>query len=162
MLLIQQYNIMKAIDIKGNIKTYTKLPTSWGNIIAGFNLLPDNELQEFGFYDLVIPDFNIKTQELSNLVFDNDFNAFTYVINNKTWAETLEELKEQAIKDLSTHTKIKLSETDWYVTRKVERNIDIPQDIQDTRENIFNSHNQQEEEINNLTKKSDVIAYEFR
>ncbi len=153
---------MKAINIKGNIKTYTKLPTSWGKIIAGFDLLPDNKLQEFGFYDLVIPDFNIKTQELSNLVFDNDLNAFTYVINDKTSSETLEELKEQAIKDLSIQIKQKLSETDWYVTRQVERNIDIPQDIQDARAILFNSHNHQEEEINNLTKKSDVVTYEFR
>jgi len=153
---------MKAIDINGNIKVYNQLPSSWQGVMGNFSKLSDEEIKAYGFYDVIIPEFNVKTQELSNLFFDNDLNIFTYIVNNKTWKETLEELKEQAIKNLSIQIKQKLSETDWYVTRQVERNIDIPQNVQDAREILFNSHNHQEEEINNLTKKSDVVTYEFK
>ena len=153
---------MKAIDINGNIKVYNQLPSSWQGVIGNFSKLSDEEIKAYGFYDVIIPEFNIRTQELSNLFFDNDLNAFTYVINNKTWSETLEELKEQALKDLFIQTKTKLSETDWYYIRKLHRNIDVPQEVEDKRAIILNSHNEQEKEINNLTKKSDVITYEFR
>ena len=153
---------MKAIDINGNIKVYNQLPSSWQGVMGNFSKLSDEEIKAYGFYDVIIPEFNVKTQELSNLFFDNDLNIFTYIVNNKTWKETLEELKEQAIKNLSIQIKQKLSETDWYVTRQVERNIDIPQNVQDAREILFNSHSHLEEEINNLTKKSDVVTYEFK
>ena len=67
---------MKAIDINGNIKVYNQLPSSWQGVMGNFSKLSDEEIKAYGFYDVIIPEFNVKTQELSNLFFDNDFLSF--------------------------------------------------------------------------------------
>ena len=122
---------MKAININGNIKIYNQLPKTWGNIIGGFDTLDESEIQEVGFYDLVEPEYTPSIQNLINLHFDSDNNVFTYDVENKTFTETVAELKEAKIDQLKDYTNNKLAKTDWYVTRKSERNIDIPQDVQD-------------------------------
>ena len=153
---------MKAKEINGQIKVYNRLPKSYGNIMAGFDLLPDNELESFGFFNVVYPDFDNDVQELGDLVFDSDINAYAYQVNNLTWQETLVELKENKIDQLKNYTNTKLGPTDWYIIRQIERSIDIPQDIQDERSSILTSHDEQIIEINNLSTKAKVVKYEFR
>jgi hypothetical protein len=153
---------MKAKEINGQIKTYNRLPKSYGNIMAGFDLLPDNELQSFGFYNVVYPDFDNDVQELGDLVFDQNINAYTYQVNDLTWSETLAELKENKLKSLKDITTTKLGSTDWYVIRQIERNIDIPSSIQQERSIILQNHEEQIVEINNLSTKANVVKYEFR
>ena len=153
---------MKAKEINGQIKTYNRLPKSYGNIIAGFDLLPDNELESFGFYNIVYPDYDNDIQELGDLVFDENINKYIYQVNDLTWPETLSELKENKINQLKNYTNLKLSPTDWYVIRQIERSIDIPQDIQDERSSILTSYDEQIIEINNLSTKAKVVKYEFR
>lgn len=153
---------MKAKEINGQIKVYNRLPKSYGNIMAGFDLLPDNELESFGFFNVVYPDFDNDVQELGDLVFDSDINAYAYQVNNLTWQETLVELKENKIDQLKNYTNTKLGATDWYIIRQIERSIDIPQDIQDERSSILTSHDEQIIEINNLSTKAKVVKYEFR
>jgi len=153
---------MKAIEINGQIKQYSKLPSSWGNVLGGFDLLSDGGLKTHGFYDVVIPDYDSRIQEIGDLYFDSTSETFTGDVLNLTWSETLSELKEQKINTLKFITNENLAKTDWYVIRKIERSIDIPQDIQDSRELIITEYNNQESEINALTKKADVITYEFR
>lgn len=150
---------MVAIEINGQIKTYNKLPKSWGKIIGGFDTLSNEEAQAFGFYNVVIPDYNSATQQLGEIYFDTD--RFTYDVSSKTWTESLSELKENKINNLQVHTNRLLSNTDWYVIRKSERNIDIPQDIQDARAAILLDHDTKESEINAKTTKADVVSYEF-
>ena len=153
---------MKAKKINGQIKTYNRLPKSYGNIMAGFDLLPDNELESFGFYNIVYPDYDNDIQELGDLVFDENINKYIYQVNDLTWPETLAELKENKINQLKNYTNLKLGPTDWYVIRQIERSIDIPQDIQDERSSILTSYDEQIIEINNLSTKAKVVKYEFR
>jgi hypothetical protein len=152
---------MKAIDINGEIKIYSKLPKSWGNIIGGFNTLSDEEAKEYGFYDVVSPDYDNKVQNLGDIYFDSDNEVFTYAVNNRTWDESLSELKLNKIESLRNDTNNKLAETDWYVIRSAERSIDIPQDIQDARAAILSNHDTSESDINALTTKKSVANYEF-
>lgn len=153
---------MKAKEINGQIKTYNRLPKSYGNIMAGFDLLPDNELESFGFYNVVIPDFDNDIQKLGGLVFDQNINAYTYEVNDVTWSESLDKLKENKINQLKNYTNTKLGPTDWYVIRQIERSIDIPSDIQQERSTILQNHDEQIVEINNLSTKANVVKYEFR
>lgn len=161
MLVTQHHNNMKAIDINGEIKIYSKLPKSWGNIIGGFNTLSDEEAKEYGFYDVVSPDYDNKVQNLGDIYFDSDNEVFTYAVNNRTWDESLSELKLNKIESLRNDTNNKLAETDWYVIRNAERSIDIPQDIQDARAAILSNHDTSESEINALSTKKSVVSYEF-
>ena len=152
---------MKAININGNIKIYNQLPKTWENIIGGFDTLDESEIQEVGFYDLVEPEYTPSIQNLINLHFDSDNNVFTYDVENKTFTETVAELKEAKIEQLKNYTNNKLAKTDWYYIRKLDRNIDIPQDVQDIRATILTDYDNKLNEINGLTTKADIISYEF-
>ena len=43
---------MKAKDYNGTIKKFINIPKSYGNIMAGFDLLSDEELKTYGFYEI--------------------------------------------------------------------------------------------------------------
>ena len=107
---------MKAIQINGAIKTYATIPNSWGNVIGGFNLLSSSNWEAAGFYDVVTPDYDSAIQYLGDLEWDADSSTFTYPVINKTWSETVAELKESKIADLKNIYNRKLSQTDWYIT----------------------------------------------
>jgi len=153
---------MKGININGKIKIYNQLPKSWGKVIGGFDLLSDDDLKSYGFYDVVIPDYDSRIKTLSDIYFDTSNEVFTKDVIDIIFNETIEELKENAIKKLQSSTKQKLLSTDWYITRSFERNIAIPENIENQRNSILESHNQQEIQINSLSKKTDIITYEFK
>ena len=46
---------MKAIEINGEIKIYNELPQSWGGVMGNFSMLSEEEIKEYGFYDVIIP-----------------------------------------------------------------------------------------------------------
>ena len=151
---------MKAIQIDGKIKVYNPLPNSWKGVMGNFSMLSDEEIKAYGFYDVVTPDYNSKSQELSDIFWDAGNEVFTYTVNEKEWSQTLDELKQLKITSLKVNIQHKLNETDWYVTRKSERDIDIPSDITTERNNLFSKCETKETEINNLTTKKAVIEYD--
>ena len=150
---------MKAIEINGKIKVYNSLPNSWKGVMGNFSKLSDEEIKSYGFYDVVTPDYNSRTQELSNIFWDENNEVFTYTVNNIEFSQTVEELKEMQINDLKKRLNLKLAETDWYILRKAERNIDIPSEITTERNNLFAELETKENEINALTNKADIITY---
>ena len=150
---------MKAKDYNGLIKTFISLPKSYGNIIGGFDLLSDTELQSYGFYNVVTPEYNSKIQELGSISFDSENNVFTYPVSNKTWSETLAQLKEKQIEEAKIFARTFLYNTDWYVVRKAEKGTAIPDDIEDQRDNIRIACNNHETAINALNTKAEVISY---
>ena len=150
---------MKAIEINGKIKVYNSLPNSWKGVMGNFSKLSDEEIKSYGFYDVVTPDYNSRTQELSNIFWDENNEVFTYTVNDIEFSQTVEELKEMQINDLKKRLNLKLEETDWYILRKAERNIDIPSEITTERNNLFAELETKENEINALTNKADIITY---
>ena len=152
---------MKAIDINGQIKQYSKLPSSWGNVLGGFDLLSDEELKEYGFYDLVIPEYDSRIEIIGDLYFDAENEIFTKDVSNKTWVQTLAELKEQVINNFKHSTGIKLQETDWYIVRNQETGAEIPADITSARQALKDQANTVETEINALTTKKAVMSYDL-
>ena len=120
------------------------------------NLLPKEE----GFYEVVDPQYDPVTEKRGDLYLEG--NKYYYIVEAKTWTQTLSELKESKIKHLKDDANLKLKETDWYYIRKLDRGIDVPQEIEDERAIIINNINDHEIAINNLTKKQDVVKYEFR
>ena len=149
---------MKAIQIGGAIKRYTTIPKSWGNVICGFDLLGSDTWEEAGFYDVVTPDYDSATQKLGDLEWDADSSTFTYPVINKTWTQTVAELKESKIASLKYIYNRKLSETDWYIIRAQE-GIAAPQDVIDARAALRTECETKEAEINALTTKKAVVSY---
>lgn len=152
---------MKAKDFNGTIKVYNRVPKSYGSIIGGFDLLSDSELEGHGFYDVVVPTYDGRIKELGDIYFDSANNRFTYSVNNKTWTESLSELKAEKIKQIKSYYNNKLSETDWYVTRKSEKGTAIPSDIQTERDGYRTDCNTHETAINAKTTKAQVEQYDL-
>lgn len=152
---------MKAKDYNGTIKVYNRVPKSYGSIIGGFDLLSDSELEGYGFYDVVMPTYDGRIKELGDIYFDSANSRFTYPVSNKTWTESLSELKANKIKSIKNHYNNKLAETDWYVTRKSEKGTAIPSDIQTERDGYRTDCNTHETAINAKTTKAQVESYDL-
>lgn len=159
---------MKARIIKGKIIKYPKLPSSFGNTIVGFDKLDSSVHESAGFYDVITPSYDNKTQYISNLHTIDDFKdadgktktVFIYDVKTKTFSETLAQLKTKKIAELKDAAYSKLVLTDWYVTRKAEKGTAIPDDIETERDNIRSTVDTKESEIKTLTKKIDVFNYD--
>jgi len=149
---------MKAIQINGAIKRYTTIPKAWGNTIGGFDLLSSTEWEAAGFYDVVSPSYDSATQYLGDLEWDGDASVFTYPVIDRTWSQTVAELKESKIENLKSIYGRKLSETDWYIIRAQE-GIAAPQEIIDARAALRTECATKEDEINALTTKKAVVSY---
>ena len=150
---------MKAIEINGEIKLYHELPKSWGGVVGNFSLLSEEEIKSYGFYDVIVPEHNSKIEQLSNIFWDADNEVFTYTVSDREWVQSLEEMKEVKINAIKVNAQGKLNKTDWYVTRKAEKNIDIPESITTERDQIKATVDIEETEINALTTKKSVILY---
>ena len=150
---------MKAKDYNGTIKIYNTVPKSYGSIIGGFDLLSDSDLKGHGFYDVVTPSYDPRIQELGSIQWDSANSVFTYPITNKTWSETLSELKEAKIKIAKDSANQMLISTDWYVIRKQEKGTAIPSDIQTDRDAIRTACTAHENAINAKTTKAQVQSY---
>ena len=149
---------MKAIQINGAIKRYTTIPKAWGNVIGGFDLLSSTEWEAAGFYDVVTPSYDSATQYLGDLEWDGDASVFTYPVIDKTWSQTVAELKESKIANLKSLYNRKLAETDWYIIRSQE-GISAPQEVLDARVSLRTDCETKEAEINALSTKKAVVSY---
>ena len=111
---------MKGLQLdNGTIKTFNSVPKSFGKIIGGFNTLNDTELEAYGFYNIVKPSIT-ESQELGDIEWDEDNRVFTYPINDKTFSQTLVELKANKIANLKHRYGSELKKTDWIIIRDQE------------------------------------------
>ena len=155
---------MKAVEINSEIKVYNTLPKSWNgtkHYVGGFANLSDEELKAEGFYDVVIPDYNNSVEELSAIYFDSDNEIFTYDVSDKTWSQTVAELKTRRINNFKSIVNNELQKTDWYIIRSVDNGDDVPSIITDERAELRSQADTVESEINALTTKKNVMQYEF-
>ena len=149
---------MKAINIDGTIKTYTNLKSFGGAI--GLQYASDSDLEAMGFYDVVTPSVK-PSQELGAIEWDADNNVFTYPLVNKTYSQTVAQLKTQKIENLKAIYNSKLSKTDWYVVRAAEGGTAVPSDIATERSDLRTECATKESEINAKTTKAQVVDYEL-
>ena len=150
---------MYGKDFNGTIKTYYQLPKSFGNVIGGFHLLSDSDLATHGFYPIVTPTYNSAIQDLGDIYFDSSNNRFTYPVNNKTWTESLSELKANHIKLAKELANNELQKTDWIIIRDQELGNTTAQSTLDERSAIRTACSNHETSINAKTTKSDVVSY---
>ena len=149
---------MKAINIDGTIKIYSNLKSYGGAL--GLQYSSDSNLQALGFYDVVTPSTN-PSQKLGAIEWDADNSVFTYPVENKTYSQSVAELKTQKIENLKSIYGSKLGKTDWYVVRASEGGSAIPSDITSERGDLRTECATKEAEINALSTKASIVDYQL-
>ena len=110
-----------------------------------------------------MPDgYDSRVHDLSDIFWDSANTQFTYTKSNKTFSQTVSELKQQKIANLKANANSKLSETDWYIVRNAEDSTKtIPSDVTTDRAAIRTSVETKETAINALTTKASIIKYDI-
>lgn len=155
----------KAINRNGVIKVYEGVPKtlySSTGVYLNAPAMTSGELRSAGLFDVVLPDgYDSQIHDLSEIYWDSANIQFTYDKSNKTWSQTVAELKEQKIANLKSSANSELSKTDWYIVREAEGGTAAPQDILDERAGIRTTVATKESEINAKTTKASVITYDI-
>jgi len=148
---------MKAINIDGTIKVYNNLKSFGGAL--GLQYSSNSDLQALGFYDVVTPTIK-ESQKLGSIEWDADNTIFTYPVQNKTYSQSVSELKTQKIQNLKSIYSSKLGETDWVIIRAQE-GVVAPQSTLDARADLRTECASKESEINALTTKASIVDYQL-
>lgn len=88
---------MKARLESGKIVKYNTIPNILSNSnksITNANAASDEVLEEFGFFNVVVPEYNSETQAINNLHFSPTNNYFTYDVLEKEIEEETEQQTE--------------------------------------------------------------------
>ena len=156
---------MKAVNNNGKIKVYASVPDSFQSSTGVHMNAPkmsEEELKNAGMFDVVISDeYDERVHTLGEIYFDSPNTVFKKDLVDKTWTETLDELKTRRINHFKSMVNSKLAKTDWYVIRKTDNNDAIPADVQTARTNLRTQSATVETEINALTEKKEVVLYDF-
>ena len=156
---------MKAINKNGKITIYQGVPQSFTSSL-GVHLnapnMSEQALKDAGLFDLIIDEnYDERIHGLGEIYWDTENTVFRKDAEDKTWSETLDELKTKRINHFKSQVNSKLAETDWYVIRKTDNNDAIPNDVQTARTNLRTQSATVETEINALTEKKEVVLYNF-
>ena len=172
---------MVAIEKNGTIQTFNRLPNEW-NDDKGYhiNFRKVTNKEDYGFYDVVIPEYDKITQQLSSIFWDADNKVFTYTVSNIDFDATYPELDKEGKetgKTISVYDKDKLkaniifavkadannllAPTDWYSSRKSELGTAIPDNILADRKKIRDKVDTIETEVAALTTVESILKYTY-
>ena len=156
---------MKAINKNGKITIYQGVPQSFTSS-QGVHLnapnMSEQALKDAGLFDLIIDEnYDERIHNLSEIYWDTQNTVFRKDAEDKTWSETLDELKAKRINHFKSQVNSELQKTDWYVIRKADNNDAIPEDVQTARADLRSQSATVENEINALTTKKEVVLYDF-
>lgn len=155
-----------AKNIDGTTTIFNSTPKSWGNVIGGFDLLTNSQLETYGFYNvedikITHSDFDDRIHNVGALSFDADNNVYKYAKENKEFSQTVAELKTQKINNLKAIYKREIGQTDWIVTKHLELGQSVPQNTLDARAALRTECNNHESFINSKTTINAVVTYDL-
>lgn len=155
----------KAINKNGTITVYDGVPKtlySSSGTYLNAQAMSEASLREAGLYDVVLPeDYNVAIHNLSEIFWDSANTVFTYTKSDKTWSQSLADMKTAKIANLKANANSKLAETDWYIIRKNDDGTAVPADITTARAAVRTAVGTKETEINALNEKSAVVLYDI-
>ena len=174
---------MVAIEKSGTIQTFNRLPNEW-NDEKGYhiNFRKVSNKEDYGFYDVITPEYDKVTQQLSPIFWDADNKVFTYTVNNIDFDATYtvevedeEGNKTEETKSVYDKDKLKadiivtvkadanrlLAPTDWYSSRKSELGTAIPDNILADRKKIRDKVDAIEAEVAALTTVESILKYTY-
>tara|TARA_Y100000401_G_scaffold33496_1_gene24867 strand:- start:631 stop:1095 length:465 start_codon:yes stop_codon:yes gene_type:complete len=153
---------MYAKETNKKIKTYNVLPSNYNGkkyYLSGFNLLSDDELADEGFYKVEIPEYDSRVQELKDLKFNKTKGKFVYSLKNKTFSESVSELKNKVLENLKTKRDFKLEPTKNLALEAYETGAELSQKVKDERDAIRKQYDDDVVALNKLTKKVDIVKF---
>ena len=153
---------MIAIQHEGTIKKFTSIPKVWTDENGTHLNITDGEA--YGFYPIIVPTYNSATQILGDIVWDDNAlgsPTFTYPVIDKTWTQTVDEMKEAKIQSLKSIYNNEFSKTDWYYIRLTALETAVPQNIIDERAQLNTDCDVHELAINALTTQGEVAEYQL-
>jgi len=156
---------MKAVNNAGVITFYQSKPNSFRSS-TGLHFNTQNwsndKFKENGLFDVIIDeDYDSRIHDLGEIYWDTEATVFRKDKSNKTFSKSLTELKEQAITNFKSRVNSELTKTDWYIIRNIDNGTEVPSDISEAREDLRNTSDTVELEINAITTKAGVITYDF-
>ncbi len=156
---------MRAVNNNGVITFYQSVPNSFRSS-TGLHLNVKNwseeKLNENGLFPVVIDDsYDSRIHDLGEIYWDSEATVFKKDISNKTFSESLSELKERSINNFKSRVNSELSKTDWYIIRSIDNGTEVPSDITDARAELRTQSDTVESENNAITTKAGVITYDF-
>ena len=156
---------MKAINKNGKITIYQGVPQSFTSS-QGVHLnapnMSEQALKDAGLFDLIIDEnYDERVHNLGEVYWDTENTVFRKDAEDKTWTETLEELKIKRINNFKSIINFELQKTDWYIIRNADNSDAVPEEIQTARADLRSQSATVEDEINALTTKKEVVLYEF-
>ena len=155
-----------AINRNGTIQVYQSVPKAFKGsqkeYLGGFDQLTRAQQKTEGLFDVVMPSgYNSQIHDLGAIFWDSANTQFTYPKTNKTWSQTLAELKTQKIANLKSNANSKLAETDWIIVRDTELGNTTDAQVITDRAAIRTSCTTKEGEINAKTTKAQVVQYDI-
>ena len=156
---------MKAVNNNGIITTdlgvTEKFRSSTGYHLNARSMTAD-ELRNAGLFDVIIDEnYDSRIHDLGEIYWDTQSTVFRKDAVDKTWSQTLAELKEQKITNYKNIVGGELAKTDWYIIRQTDNGETVPTEIVEARQLLRNQTTQVENEVNALTTKKQVILYEY-
>ena len=172
---------MVAIEKSGTIQTFNRLPNEW-NDEKGYhiNFRKVSNKEDYGFYDVITPEYDKVTQQLSQIFWDADNKVFTYTVNNIDFDATYpvfdeegketgeakpaydkDTLKADIIVTVKADANRLLAPTDWYSSRKSELGTAIPDNILADRKKIRDKVDAIEAEVAALTTVESILKYTY-
>ena len=156
---------MKAVNINGIITIYQSVPnvlkTSTGTYLNA-SAMSDEALLNAGCFDLIIDEnYDSRIHNLGEVYWDTENTVFRKDAEDKTWSETVSELKTRRINNFKSIVNSELQKTDWYIIRSVDNGDDVPSIITDERAELRSQSDLCETEINSKTTKKNVMQYDF-
>ena len=92
---------MKAVNNNGKIKVYASVPDSFHSstgVHMNATKLSAEKLKDAGMFDVVISnDYDERVHTLGEIYFDSPNTVFKKDLVDKTWTETLDELKTKRL-----------------------------------------------------------------
>ncbi len=174
---------MVAIERSGTIQTFNRLPNEW-NDEKGYhiNFRKVTNKEDYGFYDVVTPEYDKVTQQLSQIFWNANNKVFTYTVSNIDFDATYtvevedeegnkteetksvydkDKLKANIISNVKRDANNLLSPTDWYSSRKSELGTAIPDSVLADRKKIRDKVDAIEAEVAALTTVESILKYTY-
>ena len=111
--------------------------------------------------DMLDENYDERIHNLGEVYWDEVNTVFRKDAEDKTWSETVSELKTRRINHFKSIVNSELQKTDWYIIRSVDNGDDVPSIITDERAELRSQSDVVESEINALTTKKNVMQYDF-